>query len=376
MNLILGADGYKDQIKSLWKIAFAESDVFLNWYFENQWDGSNAIALTDSGRVLAALEMKKYDQLMRGSTIKFSYIVGLSVLPQYRNRGFATKAMEYSIHSSHQNGEVLSMLIPFSYTFYRKMGYELCFTHGRMRFSKENIDTSQNAPGRVSRLNIEYHEKLNDIYLSFFKTANGIVYRCRKDWGYIFDSTLMSGGGVFGYFEDDLCGYITCYWHKGQLRIGEMCYLTPKAKTGMLLYISKLLEKNGIFTVDYPAYSTAAYFTNEPKEAEIKPTVMARVVNTKLALEQIKSNESLALKIDDDFFPQNSGVFNINGSRANSFDFEMNINTFTKLYTGFADSYELYFNGEIKGNNEKLDILNNVFPKCNNYIYHIMSNEL
>ncbi|HHW46593.1 MAG TPA: GNAT family N-acetyltransferase [Clostridiales bacterium] len=376
MNLILGAGEYKDQIKSLWKIAFSESDTFLNWYFDNQWDGNNAIALLDSNRVLAALEMKKYDQFMRGNIIKSSYVVGVSVLPQYRHRGFATKIMVQSIVSSYNNGEVLSMLIPFSYKFYRRMGYELCFTHGRMRFGRDDIDLSQNMPGRVRRLSIDYYEKLNDIYLRFFKTANGIIKRNPKDWGYIFDSTLMNGGGVFGYFENDLCGYFTSYWHKGELRIGEICFLTPRARTGMLLFISKLLDKDRTFTVDYPSFSNAAYFTNEPKEAAIKPTVMARVVNTRLALKQINSRANLAIKVDDNFFPQNSGVFDMNGSSAKNYDFKMNINTFTKLYTGFTDTYELYFNGEIKGNREKLDILNSVFPKCNNYIYHIMSNEL
>ncbi len=129
----------KNNIKKLWAEAFFEQEPFLSWYFDNFWNASNSLCVkTDENELAGALTLIPYDVCINNKILKSSYVAGVSVWQSMRNKGIATTLMKHAIRLQIKRKEPISLLIPFNYEFYRKMGYEVCYE--RKISYMENID--------------------------------------------------------------------------------------------------------------------------------------------------------------------------------------------------------------------------------------------
>ena len=127
MKIKIAENYEKKDIKKLWADAFSEQEPFLSWYFDNFWHAENSLCVkTDDDSLAGALTLIPYKLFNRGKTINSSYIAGVSVPQHMRMRGISKKLMHAAIKMQAERNESLSLLIPFNYDFYRKMGYKDC----------------------------------------------------------------------------------------------------------------------------------------------------------------------------------------------------------------------------------------------------------
>lgn len=356
----------KNEIKALWKEAFSEDEPFLSWYFDNFWSYKDAIYLTVDNILGGALSMRPYEIILNKKIVNASYICGVSVQKKMRYRGYATALMKEAIYQQIRRREAVSLLIPFNFDFYRKMGYETCYDIGILSLPEKSIN--ENTKFCVRALNIENTDEINKIYLDFCANKNGYNIRDEKAWEYILNRPEKFNTTVLGCFLDrKLCAYAVFSFNER----GATVFECVGEKEALSSIFARIYEKHKKASVYLPRCE------NVPENTIFKPMVMARVTSVALCMKYLEKLP-LAIKITDDFIQENNGVFNFGGEKLSddtSFDILIDIKHFTQYFMGAKSINELLFDKKIVLQSNKAEKILNLHKKENNYINLIMSEE-
>lgn len=151
------------------KVTDKSKDQFEKYEHWSVYD-DNAASIMASGSV------KTLQSRYCGNLIGTLAIGGLNTSPEYRRRGCVRLLMEEAFNQAPERGWVVSMLHPFSFSYYRKFGYEKIADHRILEFPMTALDYFTRWPD-LKLLNSE--ERLNDallIYEKFAKNRN-IMFR-------------------------------------------------------------------------------------------------------------------------------------------------------------------------------------------------------
>ena len=77
-------------------------------------------------KLTACLELPTYQARYQGKVIPITGVGGVASLPEHRKGGAVRRLFTYTLPWMRDQGAVFSCLYPFSHSFYRKFGYELC----------------------------------------------------------------------------------------------------------------------------------------------------------------------------------------------------------------------------------------------------------
>lgn len=353
----------KKDIKNLWAEAFCEKEPFLSWYFDNFWKEENSLCLRcDSGEIGAALTMIPYDLCVNNTKISSSYIAGVSVPKNHRLKGFAKAIMKEALLKQAEIGEPISLLIPFNYDFYRKMGYEVCYERNIYSFSSNELKVYP----EIKNLSMENYREMNEIYLDFCKNKNGYNIRRKKDWEYALKRLFEQNTTSLGYFDNsELSSYVVYTKEKDNVIVHEAI-----GKENEIIKLLETIDAKKIIVFD-------ASTIKGLKKIKTIPTVMARVTEVSLIMQKLTLCP-VKIKINDNFIPENNGVYELGGNKLSDnskYDIEMDIRYFTQWFMGYKSGFELYKEKNITGNPEKVAILDKLIKKQDNYINLIMSED-
>src|SRR5262245_58735639 len=81
-------------------------------------------AFDEQGALLSALMLIPLETWIQGKLFSMGGIAGVATWPEARRRGCVDKLLTLTLETMKNNGQTLSMLHPFSFSFYRKYGYE------------------------------------------------------------------------------------------------------------------------------------------------------------------------------------------------------------------------------------------------------------
>ena len=199
------------------------------------------------------------DCSFNGSTVKAMVIGCVGTQPEYRRSGMAWKTFEMLDAAIRDTGCLVSYLHPFSFPYYRTMGYERVSDHRVLEF---DFDALEFLP-RYTNLEKVYledsAEPLAQVYNAFSRERN--VMLRRYDCGIIDEKkvvpTYMYGGpymyavkGCMCYLSRDEAGepdgYMILrrempltghYLINGTLHVEEMCFTTPEALRKLLSFL-------------------------------------------------------------------------------------------------------------------------------------------
>ena len=82
-------------------------------------------AFTDDNVLAARIVDRRFKFFIDGVPVCTGGIGAVSTLPEYRDKGAIREIFKALLPESYRNGEVISALVPFNQTFYRKQGYEV-----------------------------------------------------------------------------------------------------------------------------------------------------------------------------------------------------------------------------------------------------------
>ncbi|MBR5236499.1 MAG: GNAT family N-acetyltransferase [Clostridia bacterium] len=369
----------KEQIKDLWQYAFSESKAFLSLYFGEFWQGQNAVSALCSGRLAGALELVPYQISLRGHELSASYIVGVSTAPEMRGQGIAKSLMHAALEKQAQRKEALSLLQPFSYSFYHKMGYALCYEETRCSVTFSQFPKVQSALS-VFPASLEDYEELNTVYHTFCKDKNGFVCRTRKDWNFIFKLLKAEGGYMYACRDAEgvLCGYISFIKDAKRFLVLEAAYTTQESLKALLSFTAAHFSTYSQIDFTLPTNSTMPALFPEPPVCRRHPFVMARIIDVCAVL--TGGLEEIHLSVTDDFYSENTGVYyELDGQilRADNLlaDAKTDIGSLSQLIMGYRSAKELCELGLMEASFKAIDTLDRLYPKQQNYINHILTND-
>ena len=73
----------KDEVKTLWKLCFNDSDEFTDLYFKMRYKDEVNRVIREDGKIISALQMIPYPMTFCDEVISTSYISGACTHPDY-----------------------------------------------------------------------------------------------------------------------------------------------------------------------------------------------------------------------------------------------------------------------------------------------------
>ena len=152
----------REQVKSLWKLCFDDSEAFIELYFRLRYNNEVNLAIQSGEEVIAALQMLPYPMTFCGQTVPTSYISGACTHPDYRSKGVMRELLSQSFARMLRNGVLFSTLIPaepWLFGYYAKAGYAPVFRISHQSFSLSELPADSET-GSIEEVT-EYQE---DVY--------------------------------------------------------------------------------------------------------------------------------------------------------------------------------------------------------------------
>src|SRR5699024_12868569 len=100
---------------------------------------------------------------------------------QDRRKGMVQQLFLHALHAMKQSGHTLSFLHPFSFSFYRKFGWEHVFNLKYYSIPMDKMKESWSGKGYIRRSSLDIHT-LNSIYTDYAKQFSGTLVRDEKCW--------------------------------------------------------------------------------------------------------------------------------------------------------------------------------------------------
>ena len=309
-------------------------------------------------------------------------IGGVSTLPQYRKRGGIRACFELALPSLYEKGAVFSYLYPFSTSFYRKFGYELCcraqaysvdlkfIPHTEVSGRNYLVDRSTKADAR---------EDISKIYSHWQKKYNMMVEEIGYDHAFIETADPYKNQEftfVYRSAEEEPLAYVTFKNDTDPaqriIRCSRLVYKNAEGLFGILnlfrTYASDYRRVEFTLPMGFALEQILPEWAEGAVKCKLESYGMVRVINVKKALEdaRYKGDGEAAIKVEDAFIKENNKTFHVKFKEGRCVDIyeddskgdvELSISAFSALLTGVWDSeYVTAFNGvKVERNLENIE---------------------
>ena len=357
------------------------------------------LGLFSEERLASALIDYRYDVWVHGSVVRASGLGAIASSPETRRRGLVRTLLAEHLRRLRNEGVVLSLLYPFKFAFYRRLGWGIGARLVEAKVPPADLAAFGRPVGRIRRL--IYGEKgrvhpaegetvesatdiLERIYSTQAPAYNLAARRTPENWLSVFELT-HGRRHVFGW-EDAAGvagGYVALRVPRDEdmqnLVIREIFALTPEAWRGLLHFLAghEAQNKNLVFTLPlgHPLFDVL----DNPKIAgsKLAPGPMARVVDVASLLEARGTDVSLEgscrLGVRDTLAPWNDGVFEVTSEGGqvrvgrltgdSAPDLEMDVDIFSSLAVGVRPLSDYLAFGLVTGcPGAGLDFAHALFP--------------
>ena len=347
-------------------------------------------AFDDNGKLLSVIQCLPYYMWLDGVSVQCGGIGNVASLPEGRRGGAIRKMMKLMCDNMYDDGYVLSFLYPFSHTYYRKFGYELCCEKSVLGASPEDLlahefkgQAKQFEPGEEGTDPGEIIE----IYNTFASHLNLMLDRDAWQWEPKLEQDPVESKTrtyvIYGEDEKASAYFTYVYDRQGnrtELTIRDIAWADVDGMYNLFAFIGKLYGNVKKVTFDIPPNLVPEYLWTEPWNIEIikKANGMARIINAKKALEIIKKpalDGSFTIKIDDPFMEQNNKSYKVSWKNGESSaeeydgacDLECSALALAQIVTGYVGLELAESRRDVKISANK-ETLYSVFQKKMTYI--------
>ncbi|WP_372813838.1 enhanced intracellular survival protein Eis [Paenibacillus sp.] len=397
----LGQDDFETSLeltKYAFQLDFNEKDKEIlraRFTKEQTW------GIFDEVRLSAQLAIVPFETYINGTRVAIGGVTRVSTWPELRRQGLISKLILHSLKTMKENGQSLSFLVPFSFGFYRKYGWETYTEYKQYVLETAQFPPRVETNGYVERRDGDI-ELLSRVYEVYAARYNGTLVR-PLDW---WKSPIFQRkkGHAAVYFREDgtPAGYALYEIRKQsehlkakqfrvqrELLVHEFVFLDEDARWGLWSYLSNHDSMVERAVVTAPVDDALPFFLPDPRiQQEVLPYFMARIVDVQQFIEQYvfsATGESLklAIRLTDKYAPWNDGLWEltINGegrasiSSLNENDtvsdrtaIRCDIQTLSALLLGYKRPEELHRIGRIGGVEEVLAQWEAIIPRRTTYM--------
>lgn len=317
----------------------------------------------DDKTMISCIFTKPFSVFFDGFQELMYSIGGVSTLAQYRKRGGIRMCFEKALPYLYEKGAVFSYLYPFSTTYYRKFGYEICCNRRLYRIALSQIP-AYSSSGSCYLLESTTKERaakdIPIIYEASQSRCNMMVKGTSYDYLFI-QSANPYKDQTFTYIycssDSEPCAYMTfrCNTNPNHriLECSSFHYTNTDGLKGLLTLARSFVSDYRHIHFSLPDNPSLEPVLSEwsmgAVGCELIPNGMVRVIDVKKALADARYMGSghISLDITDPFIPENNGVFQVNFSEGHctavtntnqKADICLSISTFSAFITGGYDT--------------------------------------
>ncbi|MCL2373549.1 MAG: GNAT family N-acetyltransferase [Defluviitaleaceae bacterium] len=279
---------------------------------------------SDTGKLLSALSLIPYEMRLGDKTVKMGGIGAVVTRPDARAGGFVRKLFDEAFQIMVREGYVYSFLYPFSFDFYRKFGYELCYARANATIPMYTISgyhippaIEEFEPGGDTAPYEEIYRKFTaDYSLSLVRSSETWRKRLKRDPYKNLEFTYL--------FRDESgqpVSYILYGVESGDggsnLDIDELCWVNPTGLQYAFGFIQRLgAEFSNVKWSNMPAGIVPHAMVADVFDVSLRHNGigMGRLVDVAASLATMPSPEGqgqATIEVQDSYLPQNSGIYTI-----------------------------------------------------------------
>lgn len=385
MEFRLSRDEEYEQVRRLWAQAFGEEEPWTFWYFARHFRPDKTWVGVENGKVLAQAHLLPHRLRVRGSWREAVYFVGVCVEEELRGTGIGRELQASALAELKRSGVGISILQPRWPDFYRKLGWDYCYS--RQRYDMPLAGARRllaQVPARTEWTpDGQAVETLAALYEKFVQPRHGYAARERKDWDILLADHRGDGGRVGILSHSGVPAGYAMYNTLGDvLRVREMVWSEPWMVDAAWKHLTAPDRTNGVETIEWDDPSgdkVSILFSGSRSE----PFLMGRMTDIQSVLTAMEYPAGLSLEMDlsvqDSLAPWNHGSFRWNIRQGKGALRPIPTGEAPGLRLGIGRLSQLLFGErpvrEIlaaeNGNSyseEELNILEQIFPVCHNFI--------
>ncbi|RYJ15218.1 GNAT family N-acetyltransferase [Halogeometricum borinquense] len=309
--------------------------------------------------------------------------------PEGRRQGAVSAMLDALLEHYREEGTAFSVLWPFEYEFYRRLGWATCTNYAEASIPPEQLaDSAPQPAGTFRTLDPdkdlaairEVHETWATEALAVRRTDGWWRERTFRGW--------ETDPYVYGWFDDEetLRGYLIYTISEGDdgrdMRVWERAFTDHEARAHLLRFCRD--HDSQVETVTFttlPEWSRPIEGLPDPRAAtlEIKTGPMARIVDVEAALTALSYDvqESVVLAVSDERCAWNDDTFELRvdaaGARVNRVettpDAELDVGALSQLAVGAREAAELERTGDLTVSDATVrETLADLFPDERTYL--------
>lgn len=383
MDVRFVEEKYVDDINRLMRYCFNLSNDAPGWFTKEILGEHHTIGAFEEDNLGASLCAWPYHIWFNGKEVGMGGIGNVATFPEYRYKKCVGSLLVKSLEIMRKRDQIFSLLSPFSYSFYRKYGWEMGYHYKRYTFEMDDFKKFKTVYGSYHTLGEENIDEMDRVYRSFIHRYNGTVIRDRDIWKKILKDQDKGTIHRYGVYSDcgELEGYLFYNINDGIFHIKELVYSSLESKEALFRFI--YLHNAQASKIQWMAPSddnTLFIIDNPRKDVKMVQGMMIRVIDVKKVLKlypfSTKDAISFSIKVDDPWAEWNDKTFKVDIGDSiiveddldDRFDIRCSIQTFSQLMIGYIDMVEGAEMGKIQGDREVIERVGALFHKKPTYI--------
>lgn len=377
-----------DTVKKLNTYCFQSEQADVDLIFNAVFKPEYCLGVYNKSKLLSSLIIFPLEVKVNNKWFKMGSITGVTTLPENRYKGYVGMLIKSALSQMKEAGQVLSMLMPFSYEFYRKYGWGTTFLKSQMETDIKYFAEFGNRSCEYGELDEKNIEAINQIYIAYTAKYNGAVKLSHINWQHKFDLIKQYNHKVYGAYntKNRLVGYIEYEKKDEQFIIYEMVYTNLAAR--MELYRFAFIHNAECKTVlrynipqDDPILLQISSLHGGDVEFKTYGNMMTRIVDVEAFFSEMVFDSTIngcfTMQVIDDYAEWNNSVFEISINDGKTSinkmdtgpDVKIGISVLSQISLGFISFNDALYLQKLKMNNtDKFKILDTIFPKQTTYM--------
>lgn len=343
-----------EPVLHLWQVAFGRNDpasqVHRRGAFLRHPDWVRGAFVQD--RVAAVARCYPFTMLWGDHAVPVGGIASVATAVEHRHAGLARSLMLDALYRLRESGVGWSALWPFSGPFYRRLGWERCHTD----LLCEGALTDLPRGGGFAAAELRPREAL---YRAWAARWNGPLERTEEWWG----RRLFHFGTPTLAYEVPDRGFLHLQLQPGEPAVKVLDFLWRDAEAARALLGCLRGFAAQAARWEWVAPRDAALLDVDLVQARVRPGLMLRVVDVRLAFQALQPSGSggVRLKVEDDVLPWNDGCFEVAWSQGqvtvapcDGWDVQLDVRALAQVLSGFVAPRVAVLDGRAVGDAEPL----------------------
>jgi predicted acetyltransferase len=209
------------------------------FYRDPYFDSAKKRVLVEDGQIISCLTIIDATLWLGQAPVRVGGVAGVATRPDHRRRGYAARLLAATLPVLAEQGYGFSALFPYSYDYYRRLGWERAGTHYRLTFAPAVLPAFADARHVRAALPSDRADVAR-LYETRSRHRTGHWLRDEKRWNYLFEHVRSKAVYKRGALE----GYVFYEMRelpegRRQLHLMELVAATEEARRGLAGFLAQ-----------------------------------------------------------------------------------------------------------------------------------------